>query len=405
MHIGIIKEGKTPADKRVPFTPSQLKQLCKAYPSLRFSVQSSPVRCYSDADYRAAHVPVIDDMADCDVLFGIKEVPVADLLPHKTYFFFSHTAKRQAHNQVLLQAALTQGIRLVDYEYLLDDAKRRVVAFGHYAGLVGAHHALWAYGLRSSAYALPRAQDCVDYEAMCSTYASVKFPAIKIVVTGSGRVAQGVAELLTRARIPEVSPEEFLRQSYPHAVFVQLAAFFYHCHRSKEESDQAEFYAHPERYRSVFLPYAQAADVLIAGAYWPPQGDVLFSRTQAADKSFRIRLISDITCDVNGSIPATQRTSTLDDPLYEYDPHTDKLHPFGTSSEHIAVMAVDYLPCALPRDASYDFGKQLMTHVIPQLVDQPDSPMLQGATITEAHQLGGHFHYLSDWVKTPSRTK
>ena len=194
MKIGIIKENKSPADSRVPLSPEQCQQL--AAKGFNISVQRSQVRCFPDALYEKAGVTMVDSVEDCDVLLGVKEVPIADLVPNKTYFFFSHTIKAQSYNQKLLKACVDKNIRLIDYEVLTDTEGKRVIAFGKFAGMVGAHNALWTYGERLGNNRLPRMHAIEDYAAAKDLYKAIQFPNVKIVLTGTGRVSGGAAQVL-----------------------------------------------------------------------------------------------------------------------------------------------------------------------------------------------------------------
>ena len=401
--IGIIKEGKSPPDRRVPFTPAQLQGLIRTHPRLRICVQSSSVRCFPDEAYQAAGVEVVSNVSDCLCLFGVKEVPVEQLLPEKTYFFFSHTAKLQAHNRGLLQEVLRKRIRLVDYEYLVDEKGKRQVAFGRYAGIVGAHNALWAYGLKTGSYSLPRAYACRDYKELLGHYRRLKLPPLRVVLTGTGRVGQGAVEILQAAGFMSLSPANFLRQEIDTPVYTQLSSVDYHCRKDGTAATSEAFHSEPAAFVSTFLPFAERADILIAAAYWDPRGPLLFRPEDAAKEAFRVRLIADISCDIEGSIPSTKRASTIKEPLYSYDPKSDSICPFSVDSPYITVMAVDNLPCELPVDASQNFGEQLIDSLLPYLLYQPDHPMLEGATIAQAGALTKPYTYLESWLKQPHR--
>ena len=415
MKIGLLCEEKRPPDKRVPFAPAQIQSLGKQYPAVEFCIQPSSLRCFKDEEYQAAGIPLQEDLSDCDVLFGIKEVPPERLLANKTYVFFSHTAKKQPYNRHLLQQALAQNIRLIDYEYLTDSRAQRIVAFGRFAGIVGAHHALRAYGLRSGAYALPRAVDCQGQLDLFAKYEALIFPSVRVLITGTGRVGQGAAEVLDAAGFEKCSPKDFLSPSLdPKASsghdsgttprYAQLNSLDYNTYDSPAKDSATDlhqlFYTHPQRFSSSFLPYAQQADILIAGAYWSPQAPRLFTPEEAAAPTFRLRVISDITCDINGSIPATKRPSTIQDPLYGYDPQKDcecEL-PQTWQDSRLTICAVDNLPCELPVDASLAFGHQLERHVMPALCGKGPKEMLERATIAQQGKLGSAFRYLSDFV-------
>jgi alanine dehydrogenase len=398
MKIGIIKEGKVPIDRRVPITPAQAAEITSKYPEIEIVCQSSDIRCYSNSEYKNAGIDVVDSVSDCDIFMGVKEVPIKDLIENKTYFFFSHTIKEQPYNRELLRAVLKKNIRLVDYEVLTNEDGQRVVAFGRYAGLVGAYNALYTYGQRYNAYHLKRAYQCFDLDELWEELRKVKLPPVKIVLTGGGRVAKGAMEILNAIPVRKVTPHKFLRQDFDTAVYVQLNNRDYYTSKEGEAFVRQEFYEHPEKFDGNFLPYAEEADILIAGAYWDPRAAVLFEREDMLTRAFRLRIIADITCDIEGSIPSTKKASTIDDPVYDYDPTGDQINPPYSDEGNITVMAVDNLPCELPRNASEDFGIQIMNHVIPSLIAKGNGRIVKQATIAENGRLTKQFSYLQGYV-------
>jgi saccharopine dehydrogenase (NAD+, L-lysine-forming) len=402
MKIGIIREGKIPADQRSPFTPDLLHEIQKTFGNhLSICVEKSEFRCFTDQEYAEQGIEVVSDLTEVDVLFGVKEVPIAHLIPGKTYFFFSHTIKKQPKNQALLQAILAKSIRLIDYELLKNPEGERVVAFGRWAGIVGAYNAFWTYGKKTDLFDIKRASACRDLEDLKVELKKVVLPPIKIIVTGSGRVGKGVLEILTILGIKEVEPQEFLRTDFDEPVFVCLSSADYLQRKSDGGYDQADFYAHPEAYESHFLPFAQAGEILIAAAYWDPKAPRLFEFPAIQSPDFSISVIADITCDLDGSIPTTQRASTILDPVYDVDRATgEELPPFG-KQRSISVMAIDNLPCELPRESSAEFARQLREWVIPEL-GKDISPILEKATIARDGDLTLEFMYLSDYVSDAS---
>jgi alanine dehydrogenase len=398
MKIGIIREGKKLPDKRTPFTPDRLKDLQSKYaPTLIFFVESSLERSFSDAEYIEAGIQVTHDISNCDVLFGVKEVPIDQLIPNKTYFFFSHTIKKQPRNKPLLQAILKKNIRLIDYELLKDEAGNRVVAFGRWAGIVGAYNAFWTYGKKTGLFTIKRAHECFDRTELEIELKKIQLPPIKIVVTGSGRVGTGALEILDTLKIKQVSPDEFLTQKFDVPVFVQLHSQDYNQRKSDGGYEKSEFYANPELYKSNFLKYALVSDVLIAAAFWDPAAPRLFEMKDLEDPDFRLSVIADVTCDIEGSIPTTTRASTIVNPVYDVDRVTrNEIAAFGGPTS-ISVMAIDNLPCELSREASFDFASQLEKWVIPALLVQ-NSQILERATIAQNEKLTPQFSYLSDYV-------
>ncbi|SMD42637.1 Alanine dehydrogenase [Aquiflexum balticum DSM 16537] len=404
MKIGLIKECKIPADKRVAFTPRQLSELTIQYGGkLSFYVESSPIRCFSDEEYTAEGIEVLDDVSFCDLLMGIKEVPVYKLVPGKKYLFFSHTIKEQANNRDLLRAVLDKGITLLDYEVLKDHKGNRTVAFGRWAGIVGAYNGLWTYGKKSGLFDLKRAYLCFDRSEIHQELLKVQLPPIKIIVTGTGRVAHGVMEILDQVGIRKVGTKEFLQQYFDEAVYSVLSCEDYNRRKTDGGYDQKEFYSSPGLYESHFLKYAEVSDILIAAAYWDHRAPKLFNPLDIKSEDFSISVIADITCDINGSIPTTTRPSTILDPVYDIDRESfSELPAFGKQSS-ISLMAIDNLPTELPRDASEEFGTQLMQHLVPELLKE-ESAILDQATITKNGDLTIEFIYLKDYVagKEPS---
>lgn len=398
MRIGIIREGKKPIDKRVPLLPEQCQLLQEKYPQISFVIQSSPIRCVSDEAYRQAGLSVVDDLSDCDVILGVKEVPIPQLVAKKTFFFFSHTIKKQAYNQKLLRTILDQGIQLVDYECLTDTKGSRIVAFGRFAGIVGAYNGIMAYGKRHQLFDLRRAHECRDLKDLRTEFEKVKLPAVKVVVTGGGRVGNGITEVLEGMNIKRVSPDDFLNKTFDHAVFTQLRSKDYYVPAEGESWNSNEFYQNPADYKADFLKYAQQAQVLISGHYWNPHADVLFTKEDMVTPEFKIEVVADVTCDIEGSIPSTLRATTIDAPFYDYDPVNGKETNQFSSLEHVNVMSVDNLPCELPYDASESFGNQLLEYVFPAFFDGDSQEIIKRASITKDGELTAIFGYLNDYA-------
>ncbi len=396
--IGLIKEGKVPPDRRVPLTPEQARYLTDSYPEFEVCVQSSDLRCFTDDEYRQLGLPVKDNVADCDILLGVKEVPIPQLIADKTYMFFSHTIKEQPYNRNLLRAILEKNITLIDYEVLTDKNGQRIVAFGRYAGIVGAYNGLLTYGKKFGLFELRRAYQCFDLADLRTEFAKIKLPPIKIALTGGGRVAHGAMEVLEGAGIRKVTPEEYLLEEFSEAVYVQLESQDYHQHKEGKPFSKEEFHQHPERYSGDFLRYAYATDLLIAGAYWDPRAPVLFTLDDLNDPRFRIKVIADITCDIEGSIPTTIRPTTIADPVYDYDPRQRGEAPAYSDRENITVMAIDNLPNELPRDASHDFGKELISRVLPLFLSGDEEQVLERATITRQGKLTERYAYLASYA-------
>lgn len=397
--IGLIREGKTPPDMRVPMSPAQCAELMKTFPHVRVVVETSPIRAFSDDEYRSAGVEVVDDVSDCDVLLGVKEVPIDQLIPGKTYFFFSHTFKKQPYNKPLLQAILEKNIRLVDYEVLRGKDGNRLIGFGRYAGIVGAYNAFRGYGLKTGRFDLRPAHLCKDRAEMEQEFSKVDLPAnFKIVMTGQGRVAKGAVEVLNTLGIVKVPVRQFLNDSFDSPVFAQLGVLDYNRRKDGMVSTRNDFYSNPEDYDSDFMRFAKVADMYMACHYWGDGSPFIFTREDAKKDEFNISFVSDISADINGPVASTLRPSTIDNPFYGYDPMTESEVAFDAENS-IGVQAVDNLPCELPRDASEDFGAEMLDKILPALLSTDPDHIISRATETENGELTSNFIYLKNWVE------
>jgi alanine dehydrogenase len=395
--IGLIKETKIPPDKRVPLTPKQCRTLLDKYPHLDILVQPSSMRCYSDEEYLAEGITLSEDMQSCQILMGVKEVKVHALLEGKSYLFFSHTAKKQPYNREILQEVVRRGIRLIDYEYLCGADGIRVVAFGHWAGVVGAYNGLRGFGLRSGAFDLKPAHACFDLQELHQELEKVDMGRRRILVTGGGRVAGGALEILDQAGIRQVEPEPYLTETFDESVYTRLDPWHYAQRMDGTAFDFSHFMEQPEMYVNSILPYAERTDIFMACHFWDPKSpEMLDSKTLASGK-LPIRLVADISCDIDGPIASTIRASTIASPFYGYDPASGRETP-PFEEGMITVMAVDNLPGELPRDASADFGEALMEHVIPELLKEGDSEMIDRASIASHGSLTPSYAYLADYL-------
>lgn len=399
LKIGILRETKNPPDRRVALTPPQIIELEELYPSVEFFVQPSDYRCYTDEEYEYLDIPLKEDLHDCDILLGIKEVDKRTLIPGKTYLFFAHVGKKQPYNRGMLIEIIRKGIRLVDYEYLETDKGERVVAFGRYAGIVGAYNGIRARGLRTNRFGLKPAHQCRDLDEMWAGLHLIELkPGLKVLVTGQGRVANGAMETLDICDFVRVSPEDFISREFDVPVVCQIGPEHYVKHKEELPFNFNHFIKNPGDYESAFLPFTKVTDILITGHYWDPRSPAFFTRADMKDPGFRISVIADISCDINGPIPSTLRATTVADPFYGYNPHLETEEPPFVRPSNITVMSTDNLPGELPRDASGDFGKQLMKNVLYDLLAGTDSIMIRNATITEEGKLTSRFSYLEDYI-------
>ena len=399
MKIGVVREGKTPPDQRVPLTPAQCAELKRSYPDVELVVESSEVRRITDDEYRAEGIDVVKDLSCCDVLLGVKEVPLNELIPDTTYLFFSHTYKLQPYNAKLLRTIVDKRIRLIDYELIKRANGRRVIGFGRWAGIVGAYNGLRAWGVRNGTFALPRAIDCADMKDMLSHAKAIDLPShMKIVLTGGGRVGMGAHELLTSLGLREVHADAFLKEDFNEAVFTRLDVEQYNARKDGKPFDMGSFMADATGYKSTFMPFAEVADMYIAGHYWAEGSPFLFTRENMKAASWNVKVVADVSCDIDGPVACTLRPSTIAEPLYGYNPSTESECALDDPSG-VTVMAVDNLPCELPRDASHGFGQEMMAHVIPLLVGGDRDNMLTNATETTLEgALAPKFAYLQDYI-------
>ena len=399
MNIGLIQERKNPPDKRVPFTPMQVLEIQQRFPKTNVVVEQSSIRCFKDKEYTEHNIPVVSDMSNCDILMGIKEVPVEHLIEGKTYMIFSHTIKQQPYNRKFLQAVLKKNVRLIDYEALKDLQENRLVAFGRYAGMVGAYNGLYTYGKKFKLFSIRRAHECFDVNDLKLELRKINLPAIKIILTGTGRVAKGAMETLDTAGVRKVGPYDFLQKTFSEPVYVQLGSADYHSRKEGGHFNRDEFHTDPDKYWSRFLEFTKVADLLLAGAFWNPKAPVLFRREDMTKPEFRTRVIADITCDIQGSIPSTKRASSIADPIYDYDPITDTEQPPLSNDKFTTVMAIDNLPCELPRSASEEFGRDLIDRILRPLHGDDTTRIIERATIAANGNLTSHFEYLRNYVE------
>lgn len=392
--IGLIREGKIPADNRVALTPSQCRWILKNT-DFKIFVQPSSTRCFEDHEYERAGAIVQDDLSNCDLLLGIKEVPAGMLIADKTYMFFSHTKKAQPYNQKLMHTMVEKKITLIDYECLEHDDGQRIIGFGFFAGVVGAHNGIMAYGERTGQFNLGRVYKQKDYLELIHTYFGLKLPPIKIAVTGSGRVAHGILEIMNLLDVQEVEPDEYLQKNFPYPVYVQLKGANLYRHKENRTYLREDFHTNPQQYECLFIPYCAHTDILMNGVYWDKGIPRLFEKDQVRAEDFRIQTIADITDDAFGSIPVNLGDCSIENPVYGVDKVSlQKTAPYLKSS--IDVMAVGNLPNELPRDASRFFGEQLIKYILGDYVK--GSKIIDNATILQQGKLTKDFEYLSSYA-------
>ena len=398
MKFAVIQERKSPPDRRVVLDPKSCQKLLSIFPSAELIIESSPSRAFSDADYSSAGLEVVADVSTAEVLIGVKEVPIEALIPNKSYFFFSHTIKKQPYNRKLLQAILNKKITLYDHETLVNESYQRLIGFGYYAGVVGAYNGIRALGMKLNCFDLPKATDLNDRAALNVQLDLLTIPNVKIVLTGTGRVGQGAKEVLDHLNIKQVTVDQFLNDNSSEAVYVQLDVLDY-CERQDGKTlGKKDFFKFPEAYNSTFDRFTSVADFFIAGHFYGKGAPAFFSRNQAKNSNFKLKVVADISCDIDGPIACTIRPSTIEKPIYGYDPKTETEIDYKITSA-IAVMAVDNLPCELPKDASEEFGRTFVEKIIPAFFNKDAFGVLKRAKMTENGQLMPAFSYLQDYVE------
>lgn len=399
MKIGILHETKTPPDNRVPLSPRQCRLIEEEFPGTCILVQPGRARCFTDKAYQDEGIEVVSDLRECDVLMGVKEVNPQELIPGKTYFFFSHTIKKQQHNKGLLKAILDKRIRLVDYEMLTDSRGVRIIGFGRWAGLIGTYLGIRAMCLKRNLCRLPMPQECQGLEALMKMAAAVKLPPWRIIVTGDGRVAGGSEEMMHAFGIVKITLDDYLNGGFNDLpVYVQLDPEKYNRRMAGGKFELTHFFAHPDAYESHFGRFCSSTDILVMAAYWDPRAPVLFTPQQMRDSNFSIQVIADITCDLNGSIPSTIKTSNFTDPYYDFNPATGDAEAAFSDPANVTVMAIDNLPCGLPVEASEDFGHNVIKSILPLLLYGDTENIISRATIAEDGHLTADYGYLADWV-------
>ncbi|MFL1011248.1 NAD(P)-dependent oxidoreductase [Flavisericum labens] len=398
MKFAIIKERKNPPDRRVVFSPSKLKEAQKQFSKAVFKVESSDIRVFSDEEYKTAGFEVTQDVSDCDIMIGVKEVPIEALIPNKKYFFFSHTIKKQPYNRKLLRAILEKNIELYDHETIVNKEGFRLIGFGRYAGIVGTYNGFRAWGLKYNSWDLPKAGPLPNQAALIKELKSIKLPNIKILLTGSGKVSNGAQEMLDAMGVKSVIVKDYLNKTFNEPVYCKIDVLDYNKRKNGEIVDDVfDFFNHPEAYDSNFMRFAKVTDFYIAGHFYGDGAPYLYTRDDVKSPDFNIKVVADISCDINGPVATTLRASTIAKPIYGYDPQNE------TEIDHqddkaITVMAVDNLPCELPRDASEGFGEQFLQHVIPAFFNGDKDGVLHRAKITENGQLTKRFSYLQDYI-------
>lgn len=395
--FAIIKERKNPPDRRVVFSPSELIIAKMQFPDAIFKVEASDIRVFPDKAYQEAGFAVTNDVSDCDVMIGVKEVPIENLIPNKKYFFFSHTIKKQPYNRKLLKAILEKNIELYDHETIVNAKGFRLIGFGRYAGIVGTYNGFRAWGLKHQSFNLPKAETLHDQKKLIDVLNTLKLPNIKILLTGSGKVASGAQEMLDGMHLKSVSVDDYLHKTFSEPVYCKIDVLDYNKRKDGKVKDMFDFFDNPQEYVSDFMRFAKVTDYYIAGHFYGNGAPKFYTKEDVKSADFNIKVVADISCDVNGPIATTIKASTIADPVFGYDKETGEETDYKNKNA-IAVMSVDNLPCELPKDASEGFGDMFLKHVIPAFFNNDQEGILKRARMTENGKLTERFSYLQDYV-------
>lgn len=395
--FGVLKERKNPPDKRVVLTPKACKTILGKYDA-KIIVEPSELRVFKESQYQMNGLEISSKLDSCDVLFGVKEVPIEALIPNKKYFFFSHTIKKQPYNRGLLQAILKNKIILYDHETIVDEESKRLVAFGRFAGLVGAYNGLRTYGLKHQLFELPKAEHLEDLNELMSVLKNLELPSMKIVLSGKGRVGNGAVEILEAVGVKRVGVEEYLNNHFNEAVYCQIDVEDYNSSKDDSSFDKGDFFQNPQNFKGNFYRFAKVSDLYIAGHFYGVGAPYLLTRSDVARDDFNISVVADISCDIDGPVATTIRPSTIADPIYGLNPKTFEEVDYRDSNA-VAVMAVDNLPCELPKDASESFSEAFVRYVIPAFYNNDADGVLYRAQMTTSEgTLTDRFKYLQDYV-------
>ena len=405
--IAVIRESRSD-DRRTPLVPTHIKEILSTYTDLNITIQPSKHRCFLDQEYEEQGAIISEDLSDCDLILGVKEIEPDLLTPSKCYMFFSHTSKIQPDNSAaaqgtpgmdkkeLLREILKKKITLIDYENIRDDLSRRYLGFGRFAGIVGCYNSLNLYLETIGQRPMPRAYELNSYEKLKDNIGKRDFGNARIIITGDGRVARGSLEFLEFTNIQKVSPDDYLQNNNSSAVFCNLPTAAYVSHKDGNDFDLQHFINSPETYVSVLDKYMPSTSMLISAHYWDPKSPRLLEKNDI-EKYHNLKVIGDITCDVNGSIPTTSRPSTIIDPYYYVDRTT--LQEVNQHYQALAVMAVDNLPSELPKDSSKEFGDGIVNEVLPYILEKDDG-RIKRATIIENGDFLPSYKYLANYINT-----
>ena len=400
-NIGIVRESRND-ENRTPLVPEHIKKYKESNPNINFIIQPSNSRCFSDEEYELCGAKINENLNECSIIFGVKEIDPNILINNRTYLFFSHTFKInkqqkniEKHKKDLLLSILNKKITLIDYENIRGKNGTRCLGFGRFAGIVGCYNTLNLLLRVLGKQSLASAYKIDDYERLVLNLKNLYFPKTKILVTGDGRVAKGVIELLNQTNIKAVSKKDFLEKKFDQPIFCNLETKDYVTNNSSTNFNLEHFIDNPQDYSSSALQYLKETDILISAHYWDPSSPKIFENEDLKDLQ-NLKIVGDITCDINGSVPTTIRSTTIEEPNYWIERYT--LKEIDENNDGIAVMAVDNLPSELPRDSSTEFSEGIINEVLPFLLKEDDGRILNGTITTDGSFLE-KYNYLNDYIR------
>ena len=400
-NIGIIRESRND-ENRTPLVPEHIKKYKESNPNINFIIQPSNSRCFSDEEYELCGAKINENLNQCSIIFGVKEIDPNILINNRTYLFFSHTFKInkqqkniEKHKKDLLLSILNKKITLIDYENIRGKNGTRCLGFGRFAGIVGCYNTLNLLLKVLGKQSLASAYKINDYERLVLNLKNLYFPKTKILVTGDGRVAKGVIELLNQTNIKAVSKKDFLEKKFDQPIFCNLETKDYVTNNSSTNFNLEHFINNPQDYSSSALQYLKETNILISAHYWDPSSPKIFENEDLKVLQ-NLKIVGDITCDINGSVPTTIRSTTIEEPNYWIERYT--LKEIDENNDGIAVMAVDNLPSELPRDSSTEFSEGIINEVLPFLLKEDDGRILNGTITTDGSFLE-KYNYLNDYIR------
>ena len=400
-NIGIVRESRND-ENRTPLVPEHIKKYKESNPNINFIIQPSNNRCFSDEEYELCGAKINENLNECSIIFGVKEIDPNILINNRTYLFFSHTFKInkqqkniEKHKKDLLLSILNKKITLIDYENIRGKNGTRCLGFGRFAGIVGCYNTLNLLLKVLGKQSLASAYKINDYERLVLNLKNLYFPKTKILVTGDGRVAKGVIELLNQTNIKAVSKKDFLEKKFDQPIFCNLETKDYVTNNSSTNFNLEHFINNPQDYSSSALQYLKETNILISAHYWDPSSPKIFENEDLKVLQ-NLKIVGDITCDINGSVPTTIRSTTIEEPNYWIERYT--LKEIDENNDGIAVMAVDNLPSELPRDSSTEFSEGIINEVLPFLLKEDDGRILNGTITTDGSFLE-KYNYLNDYIR------